>query len=407
MRDVAKRMEKEAMEQNEATAPYRRRRELIRQIEELRKSKVITYVLSDRVGLSAQIADDAVRPMFDHLRGVGSSEQIDLFLYSTGGMTDAPWRFITMLREFASRLSVLVPYKAMSAATMIALGADSIVMGRKGELGPIDPQFQVRRGEGETVVQDQIGVEDVMAYIKFVQEHVKVTDQVELAKLAIELGRHVPPPALGSVYRAHSHIRDVAKKLLSVRHPDHAFPTDQIEEVVQVLAERVFQHGHAIGRSEASKMGLNIERAEEPLEDALWSLYEEYETSLDLLEPFDIRKFLPPGVEEKEETVQMGAVESVGMAHHFTGQFSARVKREIPSQVPINISANITLPPNIPAEALPAAVQQVLQQHLQQFQNDAAGIVSAQVQAAMPIIGVDGELRGGRWRRFSDWPTDD
>ncbi len=63
----------------------RRRLELIQAIEERRASRVVTYVLSDRRGAQAQIAEDAVRPMYDHLRAMGKAKRIDLFLYSTGG----------------------------------------------------------------------------------------------------------------------------------------------------------------------------------------------------------------------------------------------------------------------------------------------------------------------------------
>ena len=44
-----------------------------------------------------------------------------------------------MIREYCDTFSVLVPYKARSAATMIALGADEIVMSDLSELSPIDP----------------------------------------------------------------------------------------------------------------------------------------------------------------------------------------------------------------------------------------------------------------------------
>src|SRR5271167_3754909 len=41
------------------------------------------------------------------------------------------------------KLRVIVPNIAKSAATVLALGADQIVMGYCSELGPIDPQVQI------------------------------------------------------------------------------------------------------------------------------------------------------------------------------------------------------------------------------------------------------------------------
>ena len=88
-----------------------------------------------------------------------------------------------MIREFTEEFAVIVPYKALSAATMIALGADDIILDRKGDLGPIDPQLSIQRGgEGGTAVQEQIAVEDIMSYIRFVRDKTGLSDQSALAQ---------------------------------------------------------------------------------------------------------------------------------------------------------------------------------------------------------------------------------
>ncbi|MCD6233193.1 hypothetical protein J7J81_02320, partial [bacterium] len=113
---------------------------LIQQIEANRGSKVITYLTSDRKGpVNARIAMDIIPVISQQLHQIGKTEEIDLFLYSTGGDTMVPWRLVSMIREYCNKFSVLVPYKAHSAATMIALGADEIVMTDLSELSPIDP----------------------------------------------------------------------------------------------------------------------------------------------------------------------------------------------------------------------------------------------------------------------------
>jgi len=118
------------------------RKELIKQIQDKRNSKVIVYVTGDRQPIVAMIAEDAVRPLYDHLLSIGKAEKIDLFLYSRGGDVSVPWRIVSMFREFCDELSIIVPYKAYSAATLISLGADKIIMGKKAELGPIDPYVE-------------------------------------------------------------------------------------------------------------------------------------------------------------------------------------------------------------------------------------------------------------------------
>ena len=66
---------------------------------------------------------DVIPIMSQHLRAMGKVKAIDLFLYSAGGDTMVPWRLVSMIREYCDTFSILIPYKAHSAATMIALEA--------------------------------------------------------------------------------------------------------------------------------------------------------------------------------------------------------------------------------------------------------------------------------------------
>lgn len=114
----------------------------IDRIQSLLDAKVLVYFLADAPVGGARIGEDAPRVIYDHLRRLGYQKRLAVYLYSVGGVMGTPWKLVTMLREFTGELEVLVPYKAYSAATMIAIGCDKIRMTRKGELGPIDPAFQ-------------------------------------------------------------------------------------------------------------------------------------------------------------------------------------------------------------------------------------------------------------------------
>src|SRR3989344_699545 len=142
------------------------KKSLIAQIEGLRGSQVITYLTSDRPGpTNARVAMDVIPVISRQLREIRKTENIDLFLYSTGGDTMVPWRLVSMIREYCDKFSVLVPYMAHSAATMIALGADEIVMSDLSELSPIDPSTtNVRNPTDPKTGQNKIpiAVEHVM-----------------------------------------------------------------------------------------------------------------------------------------------------------------------------------------------------------------------------------------------------
>ena len=106
---------------------------------------LLCYVTSIRWNFIASISDDASRVICDHvarLAGDDKATAIDVFLISNGGDGTAAWKIISYLREFFNKISVLVPSRAYSAATLFSLGADEIVMGPFGQLGPIDPKVQ-------------------------------------------------------------------------------------------------------------------------------------------------------------------------------------------------------------------------------------------------------------------------
>jgi len=101
---------------------------------------VLSYVTSTRPGLEHQMKPEHVRLLYEHLSQMTGSP-IDLFIHSNGGDATFPWRLVNLIRECAgdAEFSVLVPYRAFSAATLTALGADKIVMHKMGNLGPTDP----------------------------------------------------------------------------------------------------------------------------------------------------------------------------------------------------------------------------------------------------------------------------
>jgi hypothetical protein len=148
---------------------------LIDQIQRARNSHVITYVTSTRQGLEVQMAMDSIRIIYEHLRLAEPKQwgNIDLFLYSYGGDGTVPWRLGTLIREKAQKFSVLIPFYAYSAATLTALGADSVVMHPMGILGPTDPTVSNHFNPTDPKNPDKklgISVEDVSAYIALIKD---------------------------------------------------------------------------------------------------------------------------------------------------------------------------------------------------------------------------------------------
>lgn len=116
---------------------------LIKQIEEKLGTKLLVYVSK----LNYPIDYNDIHIIGSMLESVGDAEKIDLLIQSGGGIGTVAEKIVEMIRHYCKKeFTVIVPNVAKSAATMIALAADKIVMGVTSELGPIDPQIQIIQG---------------------------------------------------------------------------------------------------------------------------------------------------------------------------------------------------------------------------------------------------------------------
>lgn len=377
--------------------------ELIRQLEALRKSKIIAYCTSDRAMMnlpSGQIAEDAIRPLHQILRTIGKTRRLDLFLYTRGGAVDVPWRVVTALRQYSDEWNCLVPFRAHSAGTLIAIGADQIVMGKQGELGAIDPSISFARPG--TNSQDRISVEDAMAFVSFVQKKCGADDAAVKTGAILRLLDRVDAVALGHIYRNHAHIRDVARRILESRPV--RLPRARQRRVISTLAERVYAHGHAVSFSEAQEFGLQVASASEAADELMWKLLLDYESEMKILTPLDPAT-LTATKEQHQESVLLAALETATQGFVSAGQLEVRVKRELPQNFSPQISLNMQLPAGLDLAQLPANQQQLLQQLVQaaatQLQQEAARILLAELAKISPIRGYDLTMKGLKWEQVA------
>ncbi|MCU0293344.1 MAG: hypothetical protein MUF10_15355, partial [Thermoanaerobaculaceae bacterium] len=267
------------------------RLKLIRHIEKMRGSRLICYLTTLRQNVPGQMADDQVRVLFDHLLLLPHRpiDKLDVFLCSNGGSGTVPWRLVSLFREFSRSFSVLIPYRAYSAASLLALGADQIIMHPFAELGPIDPTVSNDFNPAEEGTGRKLGisVEDVKAYVNFIKSTVGITHEDELVKAIEILAQKVHPLALGNVERFLTQSRMIAKKILRTHMSeadDHA-----IDDIVENMASKLYFHGHPINRQEALRdLRLKVDPTPAPeLEDAMWQLYRDFEDEFKNGEVFD------------------------------------------------------------------------------------------------------------------------
>ncbi|MFH1030822.1 MAG: hypothetical protein V1770_06220 [bacterium] len=313
------------------------KKSFIEKIEKLRNSRVITYLTSDRQGpMNAKIAGDIIPIISKQLRKIGKTENIDLFLYSSGGDTMVPWRLVSMIREYCDKFSVLIPYKAHSAATMISLGADEIVMSDLSELSPIDPSTaNVFNPVDPKNPQNRIpiSVEDVMAFFDLAKNKFGIKSDEDLTKIFnkfVEANPQIHPLALGNVNRTHNLIRILARRLLK----SHKEPMrdEDVSRVVDNLTEKLYSHQYFIGRKEAKEeLGIkNVVFADDSLANAMSELFEEYQKEMELDVNWNPENELGVNALQNKKDYKIAFIESRDLSNHF--ELSIEYKKQ---QVPI------------------------------------------------------------------------
>jgi len=294
---------------------------LIGNVEKERNSSVIAWLTGDRQRMETRIAFDQMSLMYDHLIELGPQERIDIFLYSPGGMTLAGFAVVNLLREFCKHLSVLIPFRAHSCATLISLGADEIVMGRLGQLSPIDPAVAspynpVVPGSPPGILNFlPLSVEDVGGYLDLARKEFGLKEEPSMNKVLESLSSKVHPIALGSVQRSREQIGMLAKKLLISRRLKNR--GRGVDNLVSTLTRKLGSHDYIISRREAKEdLGLPVIYPAATFESLMWKLFKEYQKAMELTVPYNLDATLGTSP-EADATFRRGYVESRNLTHVY------------------------------------------------------------------------------------------
>ncbi|BCS91520.1 SDH family Clp fold serine proteinase [Metallosphaera javensis (ex Sakai et al. 2022)] len=199
-------------------------------------------------------------------------DQLDLILHSPGGLTEAAKSIVEYLRDKFKSIRVIVPDAAMSAATMIALSGDVVIMGRQSNLGPIDPQFIIPLLN----TQISISAQSLLEEFERAKDEVK-KDKNNLLVWATKLQQY-PPGILEEAKNALELTKEVGKRWLT----SYMFQGEQdgekkAERIVTYLADHnaLKSHGNPVPRAKLEELGLKIMRLEDDqkLQDLVLSVY--------------------------------------------------------------------------------------------------------------------------------------
>lgn len=260
------------------------RRKYLKELSTLTGRATIVYATAwmepktgvDPNALAITLSD--VQGFMEAVSGVKERE-LDLFLHSPGGSAEAAESILEYLRSQFDHIRAIIPVAAMSAATMLALGADELIMGTHSQLGPIDPQFTLSTPEGPRSAPAQA-----------------IRDQFEMAKEECQDPDKLP--AWLPILRGYmpgllaqcGHQLELAVKLVETWLARYMFKdlpekerTERAHEVAEWFSDfgRFKSHGRRVGLEDVEAQKLNVIRLDDhEHQDAILSVHHAFRLTM-------------------------------------------------------------------------------------------------------------------------------
>lgn len=243
--------------------------ERIKAIQSARKSKVIVYY-----SINTLSHNDA-EILFDLLQSVNKQKRLDLFLLSPGGLADPAFKMACLCRDFSDdNFGVIIPHYAKSAATLLCLGSDELVMGSASEIGPTDPRIEIKDEYGRKINVSATSVEDAL---KVIEEHTS-SDPVKSLKY-MPLIERINLNTLGEYRRALLSSKQYAEELLKTGKLIKN--KKKFKSIAKRLATTYYSHGYPI-KSDVAKneLNFNVTDVDDNLWKAIWQLHKLYDAMI-------------------------------------------------------------------------------------------------------------------------------
>lgn len=198
------------------------------------KYNIVFLILDDSESINRFMLDQIYAAVSDF----NGDKDILLIIESSGGEVEPAYLISKACKRYSKDFCVVIPRRAKSAATLIALGADRIHMGDISEIGPIDLQI----GKKPAVSLENA----VISFAEIVEQHPRSADM--LARL---LSQTLDLKALGYYKRVADSTIDYAERLLDGK----TFPGGMTARIIaNKLVKEYKDHGFVIDEEEATSI---------------------------------------------------------------------------------------------------------------------------------------------------------
>lgn len=267
-----------------ARSPDVVRREKLKQLSLLTQRPAVVYAVEmfnqQKIAAaggaqSVSVAITDVTGFNEALRGI-DGDNIDIVLHSPGGSPEATESIVRMLRSRFKSIRFIVPLIAKSAATMLAMSGDEIILGTNAELGPTDPQLVIngKASPAHAILQ------------QFKEAKTELSSKNASLPAWLPILEQYGPSLIAQCNDA----IDLSEKLVKEWLKKYMLagaqtPGRKAQSIARYLASNHLSHGRAITSEELASKGVNIKRANEISEEfseAVEDLYTAYQLTFQL-----------------------------------------------------------------------------------------------------------------------------
>ena len=255
----------------------------IKQIEAELQMPVWALVQNDEDPDIGALSKSVYQGFFDARMEIDERKPIALLLDSGGGLPSIAYKLAKFFRKRCGSFHVLIPNYAKSAATLLALGAEKIVLGNYAELGPLDIQVHDPEEEAKVSALNHVQtLERLSAFaLKTLDESVyliQVRSQKKISSAlphAIDFTAAMIRPLMENVdivrYTEMSRLlkigEDYAKRLLAKKYGQK-----KADSIAASLVGKYPEHGFIIDAEECEAIGLSVETPQGVISNAYTQL---------------------------------------------------------------------------------------------------------------------------------------
>ncbi|NWG37843.1 hypothetical protein [Nitrososphaera sp.] len=219
---------------------------------------------------SLSITFEDLQGLMEVIHGLNGGA-LDLIVHSPGGLAEATEAMVSYLRTKFQNIRVIIPQAAMSAATMLACSANSIVMGKHSFLGPIDPQMMVLTKLGPKAVP----AHDILKQFQLARTECR--DPANLGSWMPILEQYGPALLVecdNAIQLSESLVSEWLSNYMFLGAGD---AEEKAKRIAQYLSnhDNFRTHSRPISRTKARELGLYIEDLErdQEFQDLVLSIY--------------------------------------------------------------------------------------------------------------------------------------